>query len=103
MSRPLPARLVRRATREIREASQWWEANRPAAPGAVDEAVRDALALIRLNPRIGARATNVKLPGVRRVHLSRIHYHLYYRVRSEPACIEVLALWHTRRGTGPGL
>lgn len=65
--------------------------------------MRDALALIRLNPRIGARATNAKLAGVRRVHLSRIRYHLYYRVRSEPVCIEVLALWHVRRGTGPGL
>lgn len=103
MSHPLPARLVQRAAREIREASQWWEENRPAAPGAVDEEVRDALALVRLNPRIGARATNAKLAGVRRVHLSRIRYHLYYRVRSEPACIEVLALWHVRRGTGPGL
>ena len=103
MSRALPARLVRRATREIREASQWWEANRPAAPGAVEESVQNALQLIRSNPRIGARATNVKLPGVRRVHLSRIHYHLYYRVLSDPRCIEVLALWHRRRGAGPGL
>lgn len=65
--------------------------------------MRDALTLIRLNPQIGARATNVKLAGVRRVHLSRIHYHLYYRMRSDPACIEVLALWHVRRGTGPEL
>jgi plasmid stabilization system protein ParE len=77
--------------------------NRPAAPGAVEDSVRDALRLIRLNPQIGARATNVELPGVRRVHLSRIHYHLYYRILSAPRCIEVLALWHVRRGTGPGL
>lgn len=59
--------------------------------------------MIRLNPRIGATASNVALPGVRRVHLSRIHYYLYYRVRQEPPSIEVLALWHTRRGIGPNL
>jgi plasmid stabilization system protein ParE len=99
----LPARLVRRATREIREASTWWAENRPAASGAVEEAVRRALRLVRSNPQIGARATNVELPGVRRVHLSRIHYHLYYRVLEDPPCVEILALWHTRRGEGPGL
>jgi len=53
---------------------------------------------IASQPAIGARATNVKLAGVRRVHLARVHYHLYYRVTSEPA-IEILAVWHTSRGT----
>lgn len=103
MRRELPARLVRRAARDIREASEWWEVNRPAAPEAVEDEVRKALSLIRSNPRIGARASNVKLSGVRRVHLSRIHYHLYYRLLSDPPCVEVLALWHTRRGSGPGI
>jgi hypothetical protein len=36
---------------------------------------------------------------VKRVHLARVHYHLYYRVRGEE--VQVLALWHTSRGTGP--
>ena len=103
LSRPLPARLARRAARDIRAVSRWWEANRPAAPGAVDQAVQDALALIRINPQIGSRAASMKLRGVRRVHLSRIPCHLYYRILSNPACIEVLALWDTRRLTGPGL
>ena len=103
MSRQLPATVGRRAAREIREAAEWWEANRPAARGAVEEEVRKALRLIRSSPRVGARATNVKLAGVRRVHLSRIHYHLYYRLLAGPPCVEVLAFWHTRRGTAPGL
>lgn len=82
--RPLPVRLVRRAAGEIREASRWWDENRPAAPGAVDEAIQEALVLIQLNPRIGGTASNVALPGVRGVHLSRIHYYLYFPVRQEP-------------------
>ena len=45
---------------------------------------------------------NARLTGVRRVHLARVHYHLYYRVTAEPA-IEVLALWHTSRGASPEL
>jgi hypothetical protein len=41
---------------------------------------------------------NVSLRGVRRVHLARIRYHLYYRATS--SAVEVLAFWHARRGTG---
>jgi plasmid stabilization system protein ParE len=57
--------------------------------------------LIALQPDIGARALNAKLSGVRRVHLSRVRYHLYYRSRLDHGTVEVLALWHTSRGTGP--
>ena len=47
----------------------------------------------------GDRSLNVKLPGVRRVHMARIHYHVYYRVADTPPAVEVLALWHTSRGS----
>ena len=36
-----------------------------------------------------------------RVHLSGVHYHLYYRVL--PEAIEVLAFWHTSRGSVPSV
>jgi hypothetical protein len=39
--------------------------------------------------------------GVRRLLLRATRYHVYYRVREET--LEVLALWHATRGTGPGL
>ena len=44
---------------------------------------------------MGAIATNVKLPGVRRVHLSKVRYYLYYRVKNKSRAVEVVALWHT--------
>jgi hypothetical protein len=56
------------------------------------------LELISAEPRIGARAGNVKLADVR-----RIHYYLYYRVHEAPKVVETLALWHASRGSGPGL
>jgi plasmid stabilization system protein ParE len=46
-------------------------------------------------------ATNVKTRGVRRLHLERIHYFLYYRLRG--TAVQILALRHTSRGSGPGL
>ncbi len=42
-----------------------------------------------------------RAPGVRRLLLRATRYHVYYRVRDET--LEVLAVWHATRGTGPGL
>ena len=103
MSGPLPVRIVSSAARAIVEAAEWWAANRPKAPDAFAVELERALQLLASQPAIGAQVRNVKLAGVRRIHLPRVHYHLYYRVVSEPARMEILALWHTKRGTSPDL
>ncbi len=103
MSGPLPIRIVDSAARAIVEAAEWWAANRPKAPDAFAAELERALQLLASQPSIGAQARNVKLAGVRRIHLPRVHYHLYYRVVSEAATIEILALWHTKRGASPDL
>lgn len=102
MNSPLPVRIVSSAARAIAEAADWWATNRPKAPDAFITNLESALQLIASHPGIGAQARNVSLEGVQRVHLARVHYHLYYRVTSEPA-IEVLALWHTSRKASPKL
>lgn len=100
MSSPLPVRIVSSAARAIAEAATWWAANRSKSPGAFVTDLENALKLLASYPGVGARAKNAKLENVRRVHLARVHYHLYYRVTPEPA-IEVLALWHTSRSEDP--
>jgi plasmid stabilization system protein ParE len=97
LSLRLPLHTTRRAAREIRKASKWWDENRPAAPDAFRDAIEKAFELIRTQPDIGAVATNVKLPGVRRILLSKVQYYLYYRVKGRPHAIEVVAIWHTSR------
>jgi plasmid stabilization system protein ParE len=71
----------------------------------VPELLREELAkeldLITIQPNIGPRVASSGLPEIRRFHLSRIHYHLYYRVRED--VVEILAFWHTSRGTLPDL
>ncbi|OHB63072.1 MAG: hypothetical protein A2Y77_08115 [Planctomycetes bacterium RBG_13_62_9] len=99
----MPIRVVRTAADQIAEASTWWDANRPKAPDAFREEIERVLELVSTQPQIGAKAGNVKLVSVRRIHLSRIHYYVYYRVRESPETVEVLALWHTSRGSGPDL
>ena len=85
----------------IDQAATWWKRNRPLAPRALEEELREAFLLLSAQPAIGAAALNAKTKGVRRVHLARIHYQLYYRVHGDE--VQILALWHTRRGTEPPL
>jgi plasmid stabilization system protein ParE len=99
----LPIKVTRRAEGEIARASNWWLANRPAAPEALREDLGRAFDLISRQPGIGSVAMNTKLRGVRRVYLSRVRYFLYYRVTASPEQVEVLALWHASRGKGPAL
>ncbi|MGH7858935.1 MAG: type II toxin-antitoxin system RelE/ParE family toxin [Candidatus Binatia bacterium] len=99
MSERLHVRPTRRASQQIQEADAWWEKNRLAAPGAVREELEQAFALLSAQPGVGARARNARLRGVRRIHLSRIGYYLYYRVKR--SVVEVLAFWHASRGSGP--
>lgn len=109
MKRRLPVRIVASAAEAIADAAKWWVENRPKAPAAFAEELTRALDLVASEPAIGAKARNAKLPGLRRIHLARIRYYLYYlyylyyRVRSSPATLEVLALWHSSRGSGPQL
>jgi len=57
--------------------------------------------MVALLPGIGVAARNERLSGLRRVLLVRTKHHVYYRAKEN--VIEVLAVWHASRGTGPGL
>ena len=89
------------ADRQIKEADTWWRQNRLKAPNAIHEELERISGLIAFQPGIGARARNVRLAGVRRIHIERIHYDVYYRVVGSPQCIEIVAFWGSRRGKRP--
>jgi plasmid stabilization system protein ParE len=102
VNRPLSIVVSQLAAEQIRAASDWWRANRTKAPNAFTEDLTQTTALLALQPDLGARARNAALPGVRRVHLPRIRYDLYYRVIEGPAgSLEILALWHSSRSGNP--
>ena len=91
--------ISRRAAREFERVVEWWAANRPAAPGAVRRDLEAAVNVLLVQPDIGARVEEASSPDVRRIHLDRIRYWVYYRVRSNR--LEVLSVWHSSRGRGP--
>jgi plasmid stabilization system protein ParE len=93
-------RVSENAQRQIRKAAEWWRQNRPAARELLSSEVRRGFDLISSDPGIGAPASDLEPPGLRRLHLSRIHYHIYYRLADDDA-VEVLGFWHTSRGTTP--
>lgn len=95
----LPVRVSARAAAQVRQAALWWAENRPAFPGAVRADIREALALLAQQPRIAPPYDGARIRGVRRLFLNRISYFLYYRVTAN--AVDVLALWHARRGEPP--
>lgn len=101
MSLPLLIEVSEVAKAQISELDLWWRQNRLKAPNAVREELERVSRLITFHPTIGARASNVKLPGVRRMFIERLHYHVYYRVIGSPEYIEIVAVWGSRRGTAP--
>jgi plasmid stabilization system protein ParE len=101
VSTALDVELSQIARQQVRAASKWWRINRTKAPNAVREELERVSALIAFQPSIGALATDVDLPGVRRVHIDRIHYYIYYRVVGRPEYIEILSFWSSLRGSPP--
>jgi len=97
----MKVRVTKRAQSQIDRAATWWDDNRPLVPEAFDEDLAEAFSLLSAQPGIGVPVTNARTPGVKRLHLARIHYFLYYRVQGEE--VQVLRIWHTSRGTNPKL
>ena len=98
---PLELFVSRRAARGVEQIVQWWAVNRPAAPGDVRQDLQAALDLLLVQPDLGIRVKEASSPDVRRFHLDRIRYWVYYRVRGNR--LEVLSVWHSSRGTGPAV
>jgi plasmid stabilization system protein ParE len=99
LTRRLPIKVLRQARRQIDQASDWWRRNRSKAPDAFREEMEKAFDLLSAQPHVGVEIADFE--GVRRLHLSRIHYYLYFRPSAR--AIEIVALWHTSRGSSPRL
>jgi len=90
-----------RAANHVRQASQWWAENRPAAPNAVTVDFAESVLLLAEQPGIGAKYEGSRTPGVRRLYLGRVKYFIYYKVAN--SVLHVLAFWHASREQQPAL
>jgi plasmid stabilization system protein ParE len=101
VSRKRRVEVTDEARRQIQAATAWWEQHRPSAPGAIVDDLDRLLALLTTQPELGAAARRIRLSGVRCVTLPRVRYNVYYRTTA--TAIQVLAFWHTSRGSEPPL
>ena len=97
----LELHVSRRAAAEIERIVKWWSENRPAAPGAVRTDLRVAFDVLLQQPDLGSKVEEASSPDVRRFHVDRIRYWIYYRVRGNR--FEVVSVWHSSRGRGPAV
>lgn len=97
----LQVKISARAAAEIRRAAVWWLANRPAAPVAIGTDFADAVALLAEQPGIGAKYEGARVPGVRRLFLSRVSCFIDYTADAQD--LKVLAFWHSSREQQPRL
>jgi plasmid stabilization system protein ParE len=97
----LRLRITVRAADEIDRADLWWRDNRPAAPDAIRQDLQRTFNLLAVQPGIGQRIANARLPGVRRIHMDRVHHHVYYRVDGDQ--LVVLCFWSSQRLKQPRL
>ena len=68
---------------------------------AIRKDLESALAVLVDEPGIGTRVEIPRADVVRRLHLGRIRYFVYYRVRGK--LLEVVGFWHASRGQLPPL
>ena len=97
----LAVEVTPRAAIQLAAAATWWSENRPAAPDAIRVDFQEAVALIARQPGVGAESSTLRYPRLRRLYLSRVRYHIYYQVLGEK--VVIVAFWHARRGSGPGV
>ncbi len=89
------------AAGQIAETAAWWRSSRLAAPTLFLDELDCAYELIRHEPNVGQVVIGAKSERVRRVHLRRSRYHLFYQESEDGTAVEVLAVWHTSRGGVP--
>jgi plasmid stabilization system protein ParE len=94
-------KVAPRAGQQIRAAAGWWLKNRTKNPTAFIEELESAFLFIQELPYAGEIVRHRTIPNLRRVLLGLSQHYLYYSANAEEETVEVLALWHTSRGSAP--
>ena len=97
----LPVHTTPEADAQIRSNDDWWRAHRSAAPNLFADELATSFEIISNTPNIGRLYRQSPVPATRRVLLKETRYHVYYLLRVDR--IDVLAVWHGKRGAGPPL
>jgi hypothetical protein len=78
-----------------------WQREAGHDPGILAGEVEEGILFLSLIPGAGALYLQGGIPGLRRLFLQRVSYHLYYTFTEDEVIVR--AFWHTSRGHGPDL
>jgi plasmid stabilization system protein ParE len=92
-----------RAMAQVQTIGVWWRANRSSAPELFSRELAEALEALHHTPALGVRYLERGGVVLRRLLLPRTRYHVYFSYDAESELVEVRAVWHTARGSGPPL
>ncbi len=95
--------LVAEAEEQLRQAIEWWRANRASAPTSLLDEFEQVACLIEEMPGIGPRFQRATLPGIRRILMRRSNHWIYYATDPTHAVVYILAVWSAFRGSDPPL
>jgi plasmid stabilization system protein ParE len=93
--------LLPLAAQQAATAVAWWRANRPSAPFLLDDELAHAITRLAQTPNAGTRVR--RRDDMRRILLTKTGYTIIYQVLPRAKRVEVMALWHGRRGGTPPL
>jgi plasmid stabilization system protein ParE len=92
-----------RAEAQVRRISDWWRANRPAAPEVFARELAHAFEALVEAPRSGVRYGERRGVDIRRLLLRKSRYQVYFSYDVDADVVAVRAVWHAARGVGPPL
>ncbi len=95
--------IAPRARRQMRVIDDWWRQNRPAVPDLFSRELEAAIDRLRIMPTLGTRHQPAEGADTRKLLLPRCRYHVYYDLDESRLELQVVAVWHTARGSGPPL
>jgi toxin ParE1/3/4 len=95
-----PARLHSAAERELEDAEEWYERERPGLGSEFVAEVEAALLRVCTTPKAFVCVADLppQLSEIRRAHLHRFPYHLVYFVHDD--AVRILAVAHNHRRPG---
>ncbi len=89
------------AATELEAVARWWAGQGRGSPMTLVEEFDDACRRLAEGPGIGVRVKSRH--HVRRCHLERARYWVYYLVDEDHDVVSVLHVWHTSREGAPDL
>jgi plasmid stabilization system protein ParE len=95
--------FTERASAQVDETARWWRQNRSAAPDLFERELGALIAMLANTPEVGRPYDHPRVRGVRRMHLGRSRYHVYYLHDRGAERVVVIAVWSAARGKGPPL